>query len=121
MDPDFAELVALDKLKKEGIITNDEFDREKKKILSAQVPHGQLTHNKYAGFLQRLGSHLIDMLIVIPIGLLTIWGNEQAKMFVLYSFLPILIFSLWYRVYLVKQYGGTPGKLILNIKIITGY
>ena len=32
--------------------------------------------------------------------------------------LPSLFFTIWYYVYLVKKYGGTPGKLIVGIKII---
>jgi uncharacterized RDD family membrane protein YckC len=32
--------------------------------------------------------------------------------------IPSYVFHFWYSIYLVKKYGGTPGKLIAGIKII---
>ena len=71
----------------------------------------------YAGFWRRLGAYLLDSLIMLPlIGLLT-WLGGTSRLFDLYYFLPGLLFGLWFHVYLVKRYGGTPGKLILKIRI----
>ena len=34
------------------------------------------------------------------------------------SILPGFVFHFWFSIYLVKVYGGTPGKLIVGIKIL---
>lgn len=73
--------------------------------------------SKYASFWQRLGAYLLDVLILIPLMALHIWGGEQSRLFGAYYFIPGVIFGLWFHAYLVKRYGGTPGKLIVGIKI----
>ena len=72
---------------------------------------------EYAGFWKRFGSYWLDMLIMAPIIAISFWGNEQSRLFHLYYLIPGLLFGLWFHVYLVKRYGGTPGKLLLKIKI----
>jgi uncharacterized RDD family membrane protein YckC len=72
---------------------------------------------EYAGFWRRFGAYLLDILVFLPVMLLEFWGNEQSRLFQLYWFIPSLILSLWFHVYLVKRYGGTPGKILLKIKI----
>ena len=72
---------------------------------------------KYAGFWQRLGSYIIDVLVLIPLIYLVYWGSEQTRLFQIYYFIPGVLFGLWFHVYLVKRYGGTPGKLLLKIRI----
>ncbi|WP_046019653.1 RDD family protein [Marinomonas sp. S3726] len=72
---------------------------------------------EYAGFWKRFWSFCLDTLIMAPIIAFTFWGNEQSRLFQLYYLIPNLLFGLWFYVYLVKRYGGTPGKLILKIKI----
>lgn len=72
---------------------------------------------EYAGFWKRFWSFCLDTLIIAPIIAFTFWGNEQSRLFQLYYLIPNLLFGLWFYVYLVKRYGGTPGKLILKIKI----
>lgn len=71
----------------------------------------------YAGFWRRLGAFWLDFIIILPISALCLWGAEQSKYFSSYYFLPGLLFGLWFHVYLVKRYGGTPGKLLLKLKI----
>lgn len=66
---------------------------------------------------KRFGAYWLDVIIFLPIIALSLWGNEQSRLFSLYYFLPGLVFGIWFHVYLVKKYGGTPGKLILKIKI----
>lgn len=73
---------------------------------------------QYAGFWRRFGAYWLDFVIFIPIFAISMWGNEQSRLFQLYWLIPGLIIGLWFHVYLVKRYGGTPGKLILKIKII---
>ena len=77
-----------------------------------------INDNIYAGFGPRLGSLLLDIIIFVPIALLVLYTNSVSKNAFLYTLIPNLIFGIWYNVYLVKKYGGTPGKLIMGIKII---
>jgi uncharacterized RDD family membrane protein YckC len=72
---------------------------------------------KYAGFWRRLGAMLLDLLVLSPLIALTLWGSEQSRLFYLYYLVPGLLFGLWFSIYLVKRYGGTPGKLLLGIRI----
>lgn len=72
---------------------------------------------KYAGFWKRFGAYWLDFLILLPIAFLSLLGNEQSRLFQAYYFVPGLLIGLWFHVYLVARYGGTPGKLLLKIKI----
>jgi uncharacterized RDD family membrane protein YckC len=72
----------------------------------------------YAGFWTRLGSLLLDFLILIPYLALVLYINGLSKNAYYFTFIPGLIFHFWFSIYLVKKYGGTPGKLIVGIKIL---
>jgi uncharacterized RDD family membrane protein YckC len=72
---------------------------------------------RYAGFWPRLGALLLDMLIMLPFSALVFWGSERFRLFDLYYLVPGTLFSLFYGVYLVRRFGGTPGKLIVGIRI----
>src|ERR1700759_5394660 len=72
---------------------------------------------RYAGFEPRLGSMLLDLIIWLPIIWFYHWGTIQWRLFQVYGFIPSLIFSLFYYVYLVRRFGGTPGKLLAGIRI----
>lgn len=72
---------------------------------------------EYAGFWKRFGAYWLDVIIMIPVMVIAVWGNELSRYFQLYYLIPGLLIGLWFNVYLVKRYGGTPGKLILKIKI----
>jgi len=72
----------------------------------------------YAGFWTRLGSLLLDFLIMLPYVFLVLYLNGLSKNAYYFTFIPGLIFDFWFSIYLVKKYGGTPGKLIVGIKII---
>ena len=76
-----------------------------------------MTDMTYATFWRRFGAYWLDLLIMIPLVAISFWGQEQSRLFQLYWFLPGMLIGVLYHVYLVKRYGGTPGKLILNIKI----
>ncbi len=71
---------------------------------------------EYGGFWRRLGALLLDLLVNVPIMALFIWG-EQYRAFDIWSFIPSQIVGLFYSVYLVKRFGGTPGKLIAGLQI----
>jgi uncharacterized RDD family membrane protein YckC len=72
---------------------------------------------RYAGFWPRLGSLLLDLIILLPIGALVFWGSSSFRLFDLYYLIPGAVLGLFYSVYLVRRHGGTPGKLIVGIRI----
>jgi uncharacterized RDD family membrane protein YckC len=72
---------------------------------------------RYAGFGPRLISLLLDFIFLLPLMALVLWGSSQYRLFDLYYFLPGTLFGLFYSVYLVRRFGGTPGKLIVGIRI----
>ena len=71
----------------------------------------------YAGFWQRFGAFWVDFVILLPLAGIVYAGDAQSRFFQIYWFIPGLLFGLWYHIYLVVRYGGTPGKLILNMRI----
>jgi len=71
----------------------------------------------YGGFWRRVGAGLLDGLILAPLGVLTLYGLQNSRMFYVYYFVPNLLLTWIYYVYLVKRYGGTPGKRIANMRI----
>jgi uncharacterized RDD family membrane protein YckC len=72
---------------------------------------------RYAGFWSRLGSLLLDALIMLPLGALALWADAQYRLFQVYYLLPETLCGLFFGVYLVRRFGGTPGKLIMGIRI----
>lgn len=71
----------------------------------------------YAGFWRRFGAYWLDFLIFLPAIGLSFWLGEKSRMVNIWNHVPWLIFGLWFHVYLVKRYGGTPGKLMLGIRV----
>ena len=71
----------------------------------------------YAGFWQRFGAFWLDFLVLLPLAGLNRWGTDHYRMYWVYDYLPLVLFSLFYNVYLVRRFGGTPGKLILRLRI----
>jgi len=71
----------------------------------------------YAGFWPRFGALLLDFLVFSPIMGLTLWLSHNFRLFNLYYFMPGLLIGLLYSVYLVRRYGGTPGKLLMGLRI----
>lgn len=72
---------------------------------------------RYAGFGPRLASILLDCLIMSPLIALIFWAKSHYRLFDVYYLIPDILFGLFYSVYLVKRFGGTPGKLIMGIRI----
>ena len=72
---------------------------------------------RYAGFWPRLGAALLDFLFFLPlIGF--IWlGSSHVRLFDLYYLLPGLAIQLFWNVWLVRRFGGTPGKLVKGLRI----
>lgn len=77
-----------------------------------------ITESIYAGFWARLGSLLLDSVFSIPVIFLVLYLNGLGKNVYFYTLVPNLLFFIWYNIYLLKKYGGTPGKLVVGIKII---
>lgn len=73
---------------------------------------------RYVGFWPRLLALLIDAalagVIVMPI---VYFGSRASRFFDLYWIVPGILFTLWFHVYLVMKFGGTPGKLLIKIRI----
>jgi uncharacterized RDD family membrane protein YckC len=71
----------------------------------------------YAGFWPRLGSLLLDLIFVLPLSALVFWASRHYRLFQVYYMIPGTLFGLFYSVYLVRRFGGTPGKLVVGIRI----
>jgi uncharacterized RDD family membrane protein YckC len=72
---------------------------------------------RYAGFAPRLASGMLDFFIMLPLVALVFWGESMYRLFSLYYLLPGTLLGLFYSVYLVRRFGGTPGKLMVGIRI----
>jgi uncharacterized RDD family membrane protein YckC len=71
----------------------------------------------YAGFWPRFAALLLDFLFYSPVLALVWWGGEHSRLFALYFFLPELALGFLYEVYLVRRFGGTPGKRVMKVLI----
>lgn len=69
------------------------------------------------GFWLRVAAKLIDFLIMLPVVGLTFWLSALFRTFYLWAVLPSMLLGTFYSVYLVRRYGGTPGKLILKLRV----
>lgn len=72
----------------------------------------------YAGFWHRLGAYGIDTLVLLPLIGLSLWLKQNFQPSQLYYIFPSVLFGLFFHVWLVQRYGGTPGKLALKMKIV---
>ncbi|AYB29324.1 RDD family protein [Chryseolinea soli] len=72
----------------------------------------------YGGFWIRLGSFALDFLVIIPVASLSLYFLSVSKILYYAFVLPNLAFVLFFHVYCVKQWGGSPGKLALGLKIV---
>jgi len=72
---------------------------------------------RYAGFFSRAAAMVVDGAILLPLTVLFIWADLQSRLFEFYFFVPGVVIDLLFSVYLVKRFGGTPGKLLLGMRI----
>jgi uncharacterized RDD family membrane protein YckC len=72
----------------------------------------------YAGFWRRFGAYWLDVIVFMPFGLFALWLWNQTQAAQTISLLPSAAIGVWFHVYLVKRYGGTPGKLMLGLRIL---
>jgi uncharacterized RDD family membrane protein YckC len=71
----------------------------------------------YAGFWRRFAAMWIDAVLTIPVTFLSIYFLGLLKLPYVIGGLLGLFFFVWYSVYLVHRYGGTPGKLLMGVRI----
>jgi uncharacterized RDD family membrane protein YckC len=62
----------------------------------------EINDNSYSGFWARLGANLLDGLIMIPVSFLLLFVNGLDKSIYFFTFIPDLLFILWYN-RLVRQ------------------
>jgi uncharacterized RDD family membrane protein YckC len=72
---------------------------------------------KYGGFWRRFAAMLLDGLVFLPLVSLILWLDTLSKYAQVYLFVPTRILGIFYHVYLVQRFGGTPGKLIMGLNI----
>jgi uncharacterized RDD family membrane protein YckC len=72
---------------------------------------------QYGGFWRRFAAFWLDFLVLLPLGAVALWGSQHYRLFSAYYALPGTLVGLFYHVYLVRRFGGTPGKLIMRLRI----
>jgi uncharacterized RDD family membrane protein YckC len=77
-----------------------------------------VSENIYGGFGTRLGSLLIDIVILSPMIALMHYLHSLDKIYNIVTSVLFLILGFGFQVYLTQKYGGTPGKILLGIKIL---
>jgi len=88
----------------------------KNELLPSTFPG--IDNNVYADLWTRIAARIVDLVVMLPVAGLILYINGLSKDAYFYAILPNLAIYIWYEVYLVKRYGGTPGKLIMGIKIV---
>lgn len=71
----------------------------------------------YGGFWARFASFLLDFLVLLPLSAIVFWASQRYRLFQVYYFVPGILFGIFYGVYLVRRFGGTPGKLVMRLRI----
>jgi len=77
-----------------------------------------INEDVYAGFWVRVAAKLLDFVILLPVIGLVFYLDSLSKSANINAMIPNLLFSAAFEVVLVKIYGGTPGKLIMGLKVI---
>ncbi|MCF7956327.1 MAG: RDD family protein [Phycisphaerae bacterium] len=72
----------------------------------------------YGGFWQRLGALFLDMLITAPLMFFVIYSLNAGRFVYLYVQIPSIALNIFLNIYCVKRWGGSPGKLIAQLKIV---
>lgn len=87
-----------------------------KEILPLSFP--QQTAKIYAGFGSRLAARFIDFIIVAPVVFGLYYLGGLSKELYYWSIVPSIAFGMFYEIFLVKKYGATPGKLVMDLRIL---
>src|SRR5260221_9771041 len=71
----------------------------------------------YVGFWRRLAAYAIDFAILIPFALLARQLIYTSRSAYLVNLIIGTVIAIVFEVYLVKRFGGSPGKMVLRIRI----
>jgi uncharacterized RDD family membrane protein YckC len=71
----------------------------------------------YVGFWRRLAAYALDLVILVPYALVARQLIYTSRTAYLVNLILGTIIALVFEVYLVKRFGGSPGKLIMGIRI----
>jgi uncharacterized RDD family membrane protein YckC len=85
---------------------------------ASQAGHNVPDEPSYGGFWRRFGASWLDVLFLLPLGILTLWFSARTRYAQLWMLGPGLVVWFIYNVYLVRQFSGTPGKVFLNLRIL---
>ena len=85
------------------------------KILPKEFP--ELSESIYAGFTLRTKALLTDFIIFLPIAILNFILTKVDKNYLIYSSILTYTFFIFYYIFLVYKYEGTPGKRLCKIKV----
>jgi len=83
------------------------------------LPTNDNARPQYGGFWIRFGAYWLDALILMPFSLLVTWLNGLNREIFFFTFIPSLAVSIFFHVYCVKRWGGSPGKLICGLRIVS--
>ncbi|WP_426105407.1 RDD family protein [Massilia sp. TSP1-1-2] len=72
---------------------------------------------RYSRFWDRVGAALIDFLIALPLMGLNFFFGGETRLFQLYLLVPVQILTLTMHVYMVVKHGGSPGKMLVGLRI----
>jgi uncharacterized RDD family membrane protein YckC len=84
-------------------------------LLDAIHPAPPAMH--YASFWQRFCAQVIDLFVMLPVAFILVWIVGQGRIANVVASVASMLIVAWFNVYLVKRYGGTPGKLMMHIRI----
>ena len=71
----------------------------------------------YAGFWKRFCAGFIDAFIIMPLTFLLLWLEGFDRTLAIIITIPSSILFAMYNVYFNARFGGTPGKLVVGIRI----
>jgi len=71
----------------------------------------------YVGFWRRVGAYALDLVILVPYALVARQLIYTSRTAYLVNLILGTIIALVFEVYLVKRFGGSPGKIIMRIRI----
>jgi uncharacterized RDD family membrane protein YckC len=78
----------------------------------------EINNDIYPDLAKRFGAVLLDGLFLLVFFVLFTWLEGYGKTLQIYTTVLHIMILVVYHIYLVQKYSGTPGKIMLSIKII---
>lgn len=75
------------------------------------------TPPEVGGFWIRVGAQILDVIFLSPVIGLTFWLSSMSRYFYAIWLIPGTMLGMFLTVYLVRRYGGSPGKLVLKLRV----